>query len=309
MAVASNLLTKAVSSAMGRIAPKVLAGSWDNTGLLFESPLPPPKKTVLVTIDLTPAVCDEAISLGAGMVVSYHTPMFYGHKSVTLAIPLQATLLRCAAAGISVYSPHSALDSVWGGINDWLASVLLGNKTIDATPGGSADGSVVPIFPPEHESGAEGRRVTLPQPTSMEELVERVKSGLGLSSGEHPSQPFLGHSFVADVGTATVQVGYSPIRADRLVRTIAICAGAGDAMFAGMKERADLYFTGEMPHHEVLATLAKGGHLILCGHTNTERGYLPILADKLRAELAADAEVGDVEVVVSAVDRDPLQVV
>ncbi|KAJ7201214.1 hypothetical protein C8J57DRAFT_1524617 [Mycena rebaudengoi] len=43
-----------------------------------------------------------------------------------------------------------------------------------------------------------------------------------------------------------------------------------------------------MSHHEVLAALAAGTHVILCGHTNTERRYLPLFADKLRAELALE---------------------
>ena len=49
------------------------------------------------------------------------------------------------------------------------------------------------------------------------------------------------------------------------------------------------------------------------GHTNTERGYLPVLAAKLRAELESEtqtvAKLGDVEVRVSKTDEHPLQVV
>ncbi|KAJ7105593.1 hypothetical protein C8R44DRAFT_858514, partial [Mycena epipterygia] len=51
---------------------------------------------VLLTIDITPAVCDEAISHGVSMIVSYHTPILSGWKSLTLATPLQGSLLRCA---------------------------------------------------------------------------------------------------------------------------------------------------------------------------------------------------------------------
>ncbi|KAJ7059843.1 hypothetical protein C8F01DRAFT_989006, partial [Mycena amicta] len=68
--------------------------------------------------------------------------------------------------------------------------------------------------------------------------------------------------------------------------------------------------------HEVLAAVAKGSHVISysqAGHTNTEREYLPILADKLRAELrtelAPEVHVGDIEVLVSEADRHPLAVV
>ncbi|KAJ7051616.1 GTP cyclohydrolase 1 type 2/Nif3 [Mycena amicta] len=216
------------------------------------------------------------------MLVSYHPPVFQGLKSLTLSSPLQTSLLRCAAGGISIYTPHSALDSVWGGVNDWLAGIVSGRESdqrvliLDTIRG--------------NLKGGEGRRVELEEPVEISELVSRIKTGLGLSS---------------------VQVGYSPIREDHIVRSIAICAGSGASMFAGLKEDADVYFTGEMQHHEVLAAVAKGIHVILCGHTNTERGYLPILADKLRAELGKEAasEVNETEVLVSEADRNPLALV
>lgn len=79
-------------------------------------------------------------------------------------------------------------------------------------------------------------------------------------------------------------------------------------MLAGKK--ADVYLTGEMSHHEVLAALAAGTNVILCGHTNTERGYLPLLAAKLLQELRTAGEgAEDVEVVVSQKDQHPLDIV
>ncbi|KAJ7464181.1 NGG1p interacting factor 3 [Mycena latifolia] len=273
--MASSLFTKAVSNAMQRIAPPVLAGSWDNIGLILESPVKNAAKRVLLTIDITPAVCDEAVSQGVSTIVSYHTPIFAGLKALTLATPLQATLLRCAAAGISVYSPHSALDGVFGGINDWLASCM------------GADQQTVTCLetkPATEAIGGDGRRVTFNPPISMEVLEGRIKKSLSLSQ---------------------IQVGYSPVRPDRLVSTVAICAGSGGSMFSAMGTTADVWFTGEMEHHEVLAAVAAGSHVILCGHTNTERGYLPLLRDKLRAEL----DDPDVEIIVSQADADPLQFV
>ncbi|KAJ7162685.1 GTP cyclohydrolase 1 type 2/Nif3 [Mycena crocata] len=91
-------------------------------------------------------------------------------------------------------------------------------------------------------------------PISMQDLETRVKTGLRL---------------------AHVQVGYSPLRPDGVVTSVAICAGAGGSLFAETKAIADLYFTGEMQHHEILAATASGTHVILCGHINAERGYLP----------------------------------
>ncbi|KAJ7105604.1 hypothetical protein C8R44DRAFT_639091, partial [Mycena epipterygia] len=63
--------------------------------------------------------------------------------------------------------------------------------------------------------------------------------------------------------------------------------------------------------HDVLAAVAAGTHVILCGHTNTEREYLPTVATKLRSELktASDPVLGHVEVIISQVDVHPLQFV
>ncbi|KAJ6601663.1 NIF3-like protein-like protein [Mycena sp. CBHHK59/15] len=278
--MASNILTKAVCHAMQRIAPLRLAASWDNVGLLLESPVQSQNangRRVLLTIDITPAVFDEALSRDTSMIISYHPPIFAGLKSLTLANPLQGTLLRCAAAGISVYCPHSALDSVYGGVNDWLVDCIGAEQKNVANLDEKAETQAI---------GGDGRRATFDPPISMEVLEGRIKKNLNLRQ---------------------IQVGYSPVRPDRLVKTVAICAGSGGSMFNG--KVADVYFTGEMAHHEVLAAVAAGTHVILCGHTNTERGYLPRLAAKLRHELNADQALEDVEVIVSQSDAHPLEFV
>ncbi|KAJ7624579.1 NGG1 interacting factor 3-like protein [Roridomyces roridus] len=282
--VVSSSLTKAVCNAMKRIAPPALAGSWDNTGLIMESPVQNANAAanrVLLTIDITPAVCDEAISRGASMIVSYHTPIFRGLKALTLETPLQNTLLRCAAGGISVYSPHSALDSVFGGIDDWLAECIHAKPPMVDVLGSN---------PATQAIGGDGRCVTFDPPVSMEVLEGRIKKSLGL---------------------AQIQVGYSRLRPDRLVRTVAICAGSGASMFSELGTKADVYFTGEMEHHYILAAVAAGTHVVLCGHTNTERGYLPVLAQKLSSELQNEfqAEAAPFDVIVSEADAHPLQFV
>ena len=68
---------------------------------------------------------------------------------------------------------------------------------------------------------------------------------------------------------------------------------------------ADLYLTGEMSHHDVLAATAQGTAVVLCDHSNTERGYLQTVYKKLVEEALG----GQVEVVVSLTDRDPLEIV
>ncbi|CAE7052077.1 unnamed protein product [Rhizoctonia solani] len=231
----------------------------------------------MLTIDLTPAVVEEALSSNTGVIVSYHPPIFSGLKSLTLSNPLQRSLLRCAAEGISIFSPHTALDSVRGGVNDTLAASL-GDMTESKLIGEEK----------EDNAGA-GRIVTLSEPVNLEILCERVKAYCGLKH---------------------LQLGVpTDSQPGNLIRTIAICAGSGGSLLKGVS--ADAYLTGEMSHHEILAAVAQGTSVILCGHSNTERPYLPTLQKKLQQALNEDEElVGEnYEVVISRFDADPLKIV
>ena len=86
------------------------------------------------------------------------------------------------------------------------------------------------------------------------------------------------------------------------MKTVAVCAGSGGTVLKGVK--ANLYVTGEMSHHEVLEAVSKGISVILCDHSNTERGYLHVLKDKLFTMFEEQIAVS-----VSEIDRDPLTVV
>jgi len=129
--------TRNMVASMRHLYPESLADkSFDNTGLLLEAPIPShlPRKSnsVLLTIDLTSAVVDEAIEENHSAVVAYHPIIFRGLKSITLDDPQQQSLLRLASHGVSVYSPHTAVDIVPGGMADWLCDIVSGK--VDPEP-------------------------------------------------------------------------------------------------------------------------------------------------------------------------------
>ncbi|CAE6454891.1 unnamed protein product [Rhizoctonia solani] len=274
---AMRLVRAVVRSFERGIAPLRLAEAWDNVGLLLESPKYRSNGAVkvMLTIDLTPAVVEEALENNTGVIVAYHPPIFSGLKSLTLANPLQRSLLRCATEGISIFSPHTALDSIRGGVNDTLAASL-GDLTESNLIGEEKEGG----------AGA-GRIVTLSEPVTLETLCKRVKAYCGLNH---------------------LQVGI-PTGTERLIATVAICAGSGGSLLKDVK--ADAYLTGEMSHHEILAAVAQGTWVILCGHSNTERPYLPTLQKKLQQALDDDEELAgeNYDVVISRADADPLTIV
>jgi len=112
-------------NSMEQIAPARLAAAWDNVGLLLGGS-DWPLARVLLTIDLTPAVLEEAIDSGANAIIAYHPPLFDPIKSLSTDHPRTRVLLQAARAGIAIYSPHTALDAAEGGINDWLAAMISG---------------------------------------------------------------------------------------------------------------------------------------------------------------------------------------
>ena len=117
---------------------------------------------------------EEAISTPTAAIISYHPPIFKPLSSLTLANPLQKSLLLCAAQGISVFSPHTALDSVKGGINDWLSDIVRA----------AGPGTVEYVGAPKEEDlGGEGRLVRFQPPVTLDGLAKVIKEGLGLSAG------------------------------------------------------------------------------------------------------------------------------
>ncbi len=113
---------KDIAVVVEQIAPLGLAQSWDNVGLLVGNRERPLRKALL-TIDVTKAVIAEAKKLKADLILSYHPVIWDGLKQVLADGPshLVYELIR---SNIAVFSIHTALDVVPGGVNDGLAEML-----------------------------------------------------------------------------------------------------------------------------------------------------------------------------------------
>lgn len=97
-------------------------------------------------------------------------------SSLTLSTPLQTSLLKCAAYGISVISPHTSLDSVQGGINDWLAECFTNLAPAVVEPLGAHN---------TDEVGAGlGRLVKLSNPLDVNVIIPAIKAYLKLKYGK-----------------------------------------------------------------------------------------------------------------------------
>jgi dinuclear metal center YbgI/SA1388 family protein len=132
---------------------------------------------------------------------------------------------------------------------------------------------------PERTAGL-GRRLVLDQPASLGKLAERLKTHLEIPT--------------VKVAAAAAHVAEKPLR------FVGVCPGAGaDLAPLALSEGCEVYVTGEMKHHEVMVMLDGGMSVILAGHTNSERGYLPRLRERVLEQLKG------VKCLVSREDRSP----
>jgi dinuclear metal center YbgI/SA1388 family protein len=123
---------------MEAIAPAGLAESWDNVGLQVGDPRWP-VKTVWVALDPLPAVVSAACRAGVDMLITHHPLIFKPLARLNPATPLGAGIQSAMAGRLAIFSAHTNLDSVSGGINDILArrigledlSVLSGEHAAD----------------------------------------------------------------------------------------------------------------------------------------------------------------------------------
>lgn len=373
-------------SAMDALAPPSLAEDWDNVGLLLGAPAEALRGPVVLTIDLTEAVLDEALALKASAVVAYHPPIFKALKRITSDSPTQRIVLRAARAGLAIYSPHTALDAAPGGMADWLADAVIDPATQEGAdrralrPHGhqpeTQQVKVVTFVPAKHVEqvrgalasagagiigkyvscsfstpgtgtflGEAGTRPAVGAPGRMESApevrVEMVCSRKALALAittlrslhpyeepaidVYPLEPHprrdtgagrrltLDHAVTlvaladrvkARLGVAQVMLAAPPgAKRDAPLQRVAVCPGDGGALVdEAVADGCEAYVTGEMSHHEVWACLNRGLAVILAGHTNTERGYLPTLAKSLGAKLPG------VMMHVAKADVDPLGV-
>lgn len=107
------------------IAPFCTAVEYDNTGLLVGSSSRTVRK-VLVALDVTSAVIDEAVAAEAQLIVCHHPIIFSSIKSVTDNAYATTLIMKCLQNGLSVIAAHTNFDKALGGNNDLLASAFGG---------------------------------------------------------------------------------------------------------------------------------------------------------------------------------------
>ncbi len=132
---------KEITSYIERLAPLYLQESYDNSGLQVGD-TDRELTSVLLCLDVTKTVVEEAISLGANMIISHHPMIFKGLKSLRPGRDLDDMIIKAIKNDICIYSAHTNLDSMLGGVSYALADKL---GLVDVKPLQVAEGKLYKI--------------------------------------------------------------------------------------------------------------------------------------------------------------------
>lgn len=134
------------------IAPPAFQESYDNCGLLTGDP-EAALRGVLVTLDCTEAVVDEAIETGCNLIVAHHPIIFKGLKRLTGANYVERTVIKAIRHEVAIYAIHTNLDNVYNGVNRKLCEKIgLINLQI-LVPKVLVLSKLVTFIPHEHSAG------------------------------------------------------------------------------------------------------------------------------------------------------------
>ena len=141
-----------IVSALDRWAPEAQAADWDRVGLQVGDPDAEVTR-VLVALDLTPEVVDEAAATGAGMIVTHHPLLFKPLARLAPTDFVSALAYRLAREGIAYAAVHTNLDALRGGVSFALAELLGLREVATLAPEAGVLKKLVVFAPRTHAGG------------------------------------------------------------------------------------------------------------------------------------------------------------
>ncbi|WP_080060001.1 Nif3-like dinuclear metal center hexameric protein [Spirosoma aerolatum] len=128
-------------------APLAYQESYDNAGLIVGEPSTD-ITGVLVTLDVTEAIVDEAITKGCNLIVAHHPIIFKGLKKLNGKTYVERTVIKAIKHDIAIYAAHTNLDNVAGGVNFKIAEKLQLQKVRILAPKTQVLSKLVTFVPP-----------------------------------------------------------------------------------------------------------------------------------------------------------------
>ena len=248
---------KEIYQLIDNFAPFETQMDFDNAGFLVgrgDSAV----SRVLVALDITQAVAEEAVRRGCQLIVSHHPVIFGGIKSMTDETVTGRVLLTLAENGLSAICAHTNLDAAEGGVNDCLAQRLgLTDTVLLEQDGTDRRGRAYGIgrIGQAHRTGVSGA-----------EYAAYVKEKLGARSVRFE-----------DAGIP--------------VSRVAVGGGSCGSMLEQVRAAGcDTFVTADVKYDIFLSARAMGINLIDAGHYATENVVCPALV-KLIAQAFPQVEV------------------
>lgn len=239
-----------VYNAIDTVAKFSTQEKWDNSGLLVGNPKAKVSK-VLVALDITNEVVQEAISLNCELIVSHHPVIFEPLKSITP----KDVVYKLAQNNIGAICCHTPLDICVGGINDILYSLFKNPLSLND------DTSPIEDVKNCGLGSGFGRICTTNTALSCKQIALALKDILDCSV-----------------------VRYVPT--DKPIHKIAWCSGSGGSMLEDVISLgADAFITGDVKHDRWIFAKDNGLALFDCGHFHTENVAVPYLRQLIFASV------------------------
>jgi len=125
-----TITVRQIIDAIEAEAPPIYQESYDNCGLQVGDP-DDVVKGILISLDVTEAILEEAIERGCSMIVSHHPLIFFGLKKISGRTYVERVVQKAIKNDISIYAAHTNLDNMFDGVNAKIAEKLgLVNTTI-----------------------------------------------------------------------------------------------------------------------------------------------------------------------------------
>lgn len=213
--------------------PPCLAYDWDNSGLFFGD-IEKDIKKVLVTLDITPQIIDQAIENDADMVLAHHPITMGGIKTLSDGSMLSDMIINAVKNDICIYSAHTNMDTAKNGINQKLAELF-----------GLRDITVLENDKPYEDCGL-GRVGNLKEEMSLSDFCKLVKEKLDTP-------------FVRVCGE------------ERKIKRVALASGScSEYVPTAIKKGADVIVTADMKYHHCIEFVYDGIAIVDAGHFPTE---------------------------------------
>ena len=231
--------------------PVSKAEDWDNSGFLVGDKDQEVKK-ILVALDADDFVVEEAVRLGADMIVTHHPMIFTSVKSVTSETFTGRRIIKMIKNGIAYYACHTNYD-------------ILTMADLNAEMLGFTDTEPLEVTDAAIPEGI-GKVGNIDKCSALE-FARKVKEVFELED---------------------LRV-YGDL--NKTVSRAAICSGSGKSMISlALKAGAEVYITGDIDHHSGIDAAASGLIVMDAGHYGTEHCFMDEMAGKLK-EMFPDAEV------------------